>query len=104
MMRHSETFYAPYMTRTFTESLSVMVYCVLAGFFILVGHRFFTARVEDFQLEMDRLSLAFIEGVTSTTESLADGSGRCPESVRYADSRITGPLRASASSDVRNII
>jgi len=72
MMRYAEAFYAPYMIGVLTESLSVMVYCVLVGFVILVAHRFFTARVEHFQLEMDRLSLAFIEGVTSTTESLAE--------------------------------
>lgn len=104
MMRYAETFNGFYLTRALTDSLSVIVYCALAGFVILVAHRFFTAKVEHFQLEMDRLSLAFIEGVTSTTGLLADYSDQCAANVRFNDSRITAPLRARARSADWNII
>lgn len=104
MMRYAEAYSAPYMIGALTDSLSVMVYCVLAAFVILVAHRFFTARAEHFQLEMDRLSLAFIDGVTSTTESLADYSDQRAARVCYDGSRITGKIRAPAHSDDWNII
>lgn len=101
MMRYAPAFYARYAMGALTESLSVIVYCLLAGFVILVAHKCFTARIEHFQLEMDRLSLAFIEGVASITESLADSSYQ--SSVRD-DARITGKVRAPGRSDDWNII
>jgi hypothetical protein len=103
MMRYTEAFYGPYIAAALTDSLAVMVYCVLAGFVILVAHRFFAARVEHFQLEMDRLSLAFIEGATSATESAADDCNQFGGD-RYDDSRITGKLRAPARSYDWNIV
>jgi hypothetical protein len=104
MMRYAEAAYFPYLSGALIESLSVIVYCVLAGFIVLVAYRFFDAKVEHFQLEMDRLSLAFIEGVTSATETLADYSYQSAPGVRCDDSRITGKLRAPARSNDWNII
>jgi hypothetical protein len=104
MMRYAEAAYSPYLSGALIESLSVIVYCVLAGFIVLVAHRFFVAKVEHFQLEMDRLSLAFIEGVTSPTESLADYSYQSAPGVRCDDPRITSKLRAPARSNDWNII
>jgi hypothetical protein len=104
MIRYAEGSSAAYILLALTDSISVVVYCLLAGFVILFAHRFFTARVEHFQLEMDRLSLAFIEGVRSAVESLAGDSDQGEGSVRYDGSRITGKIRAAAHSDYRNII
>ena len=74
MMRYAEAAYTHYVAVTLTESLSIMVYSLLAGMVVLVAHRFFAARIEQFQLEMDRLSLAFIEGVMSKIERPAPRS------------------------------
>lgn len=86
MSRYAESCSGPYVIGALTQSLSLIVYCVLAGFVVLVAHRFLTARVDHFQLEMDRLSLAFIEGLTSTTESLA-GNQREFEYCRTVESQ-----------------
>jgi biopolymer transport protein TolQ len=65
MIRYDTTLFAYYFAREFTDSLHLIVFCLLIGFVVLVAHKFFTARIEQFQLEMDRLSLAFIERLSS---------------------------------------
>ncbi|MEK6324601.1 MAG: hypothetical protein AABN33_23410 [Acidobacteriota bacterium] len=55
-------------------------------------------------MEMDRLSLAFIESVASIRRSPVDHSDQFAAGVRYNDSRITAPLRAPARSDDWNTI
>ena len=104
MISYAEGSNAAYILLALTDSISVAVYCLLAGVVILVAHTFFTARVERFRLEMDRLSLAFIEGVTSATKSLDDRSDRFAATVRCDGSRITGKIRAPAHSDDWNTI
>jgi hypothetical protein len=69
-----EGFYRPWFFRAAADSLSLLVFCVLGAPVVLFAEKWFSARVEEFQLEMDRLSLAFVERVThlskATTKSL----------------------------------
>jgi len=65
MTRGNATFFTQYVADAFTDALFLMVFCLLNGFVVLVAHKFFSGRVEQFQLEMDRLSLALIERLTS---------------------------------------
>jgi biopolymer transport protein ExbB/TolQ len=64
MIRYDTTFFAQYLAREFADSLYLILFGLLVGFVVLVAHRYFTTRVEQYQLEMDRLSLAFIERLT----------------------------------------
>lgn len=68
MMRYVESYDGRYLIAALADSLSVIVYCALAGFVILVAYKFFAAKIERFQLEMDRLSLAIISAIADPAE------------------------------------
>ena len=98
MMRYAEVIETVYLIGAFSDSLSVVVYCVLSGFVILFAHRSFTAKAEHLQIEMERLSLSFIERVADITHPTADDYSRWQVSV-YDNSRITSKLRVPRRSD-----
>jgi len=93
MIRYDVSFFSRYISRVFSDSLYLIVYCVLAEFVVLIAHKFLTARVEQFQLEMDRLSLAFVERLTIRSPSIV--SVRSYETAIISDKRTAG-LETSA--------
>jgi hypothetical protein len=70
MISYNMTFFGSLIARELIDSLYLIVFCLVMGFVVLVANKFFTAKVEQFQLEMDRLSLAFIERLTSRSSAV----------------------------------
>lgn len=65
MIWYDKPYLAQFLASQFVYSLNFIVFSFVVGYVVLVANKFLTAKVEQFQLEMDRLSLAFIERITS---------------------------------------
>jgi len=89
MIWYDMPFLAQFLARQFVNSLHFIIFSFGIGVVVLVANKFFTAKVDQFQLEMDRLSLAFIERITFR-----------PATVRYHDSYRTGIVAAKKTAEL----
>ena len=65
MIRYEMTFSSQHLAGEFVDSLYFIGFSFIIAFVVQLASKFFTAKLEQFQLEMDRLSLAFIGRITS---------------------------------------